>query len=326
MEAAVATQADEELHCPLCDYNLRGLADPRCPECGYAFQWADLRDPAKRLHPYLFEHHPEHNVWSFTRTLLGALEPRRFWARLLPTQPSSARRLLLYALLTSAPLLVALLAWNGHRALEWAAEVRFRRGWTNRFAGDPGWKAGIVRQYGSVAAYDDAVNPLPPTWRFFVVGARDLEFRPFDKITLGWLAWPWLTFLSLLLFRFSMRRARVRPAHVLRCVVYSFDAFLWLGLFTAAVVAEQWYTGQLVAKVGSLRVDELSLRSQFYADNAATAAVCWGGLVLLPFMAWRLTVAYRKYLGFDRPAATVLASQVIVLLTVLVLIMNMRML
>jgi hypothetical protein len=27
----------------------RGLAEPRCPECGYWFEWADLRDPAKRL-------------------------------------------------------------------------------------------------------------------------------------------------------------------------------------------------------------------------------------------------------------------------------------
>ena len=49
----------ETLHCPLCEYNLRGLSEPRCPECGYRFEWAELRDPSRRLHPYLFEHHPE---------------------------------------------------------------------------------------------------------------------------------------------------------------------------------------------------------------------------------------------------------------------------
>jgi hypothetical protein len=32
----------EDLPCPRCDYNLRGLAVPRCPECGYRFTWSDL--------------------------------------------------------------------------------------------------------------------------------------------------------------------------------------------------------------------------------------------------------------------------------------------
>lgn len=30
-----------EIHCPLCEYNLRGLSEPRCPECGYQFEWAE---------------------------------------------------------------------------------------------------------------------------------------------------------------------------------------------------------------------------------------------------------------------------------------------
>ena len=28
--------ADGELHCPACGYTLRGLSQPRCPECGRA--------------------------------------------------------------------------------------------------------------------------------------------------------------------------------------------------------------------------------------------------------------------------------------------------
>ena len=55
----------EEILCPLCDYNLRGLIQPRCPECGYRFEWQGLLDPKYRLHPYLFEHHPERNFRSF---------------------------------------------------------------------------------------------------------------------------------------------------------------------------------------------------------------------------------------------------------------------
>ena len=48
----------EDIFCPLCEYNLRGLIEPRCLECGYRFEWPDLLDPRRRLHPYLFEHHP----------------------------------------------------------------------------------------------------------------------------------------------------------------------------------------------------------------------------------------------------------------------------
>lgn len=37
-----AAGLDEDLHCPECRYNLRGLTVPRCPECGYTFTWDDL--------------------------------------------------------------------------------------------------------------------------------------------------------------------------------------------------------------------------------------------------------------------------------------------
>src|SRR4051794_15887190 len=95
----------EELHCPLCDYDLRGLVDPRCPECGYVFDWAELRDPARRLHPYLFEHHPDHNFWSFFRTEIGSWRPRVFWRNLHPMQASKVRRLRAYWLLSNLPVL-----------------------------------------------------------------------------------------------------------------------------------------------------------------------------------------------------------------------------
>ena len=42
--------------------------------------------------------------------------------------------------------------------------------------------------------------------------------------------WPWLTFLSLMVFRISMRRARVKSVHVLRCVLYSADGVIWAGM------------------------------------------------------------------------------------------------
>src|SRR5262245_35806158 len=87
---------DASVLCPLCEYDLRGLTEPRCPECGSRFTWDELRDPAKKLHPHLFEHHPERNLGSFVRTLVGGWTPWRFWRTLQPVQPSRPKRLLAY--------------------------------------------------------------------------------------------------------------------------------------------------------------------------------------------------------------------------------------
>src|SRR5688572_12140662 len=101
---------EQDLPCPMCDYNLRGLIDPRCPECGYTFLWIDLLDPRRRRHPYVFEHHRERNLWSFTRTLLRGLRPARFWSSLLPSQPSDSRRLWIYAMIVTLLSLLGVVA------------------------------------------------------------------------------------------------------------------------------------------------------------------------------------------------------------------------
>src|SRR3954463_11453001 len=103
IEAPNEAPQQEELLCPMCEYDLRGQVDPRCPECGYRFRWEELRDPALRLHPYLFELHAERGARTFFKTLFNsAFRPRRFWRTLYPTQPSFPRRLLCYAFLVAA--------------------------------------------------------------------------------------------------------------------------------------------------------------------------------------------------------------------------------
>src|SRR5205085_3308975 len=85
-----------EFVCPLCEYNLRGLTNPRCPECGYAFDWPDVLEADRRRHPYLFEHYPRRNLWSFFRTLRGSLLPSGFWEKLKATHAINPRRLFIY--------------------------------------------------------------------------------------------------------------------------------------------------------------------------------------------------------------------------------------
>lgn len=73
------SQVEYDVNCPLCDYNLRGLVEPRCPECGFRFVWSEVLDPVRRKHPYLFEHHPRTWFRSFWKTLWAGWRPRRFW-------------------------------------------------------------------------------------------------------------------------------------------------------------------------------------------------------------------------------------------------------
>jgi hypothetical protein len=254
------------LPCPLCEYDLRGLTEPRCPECGYHFTWDELFDPTRRFHPYLFEHHPERNGWSFWNTLLAGLVPIRFWSNLFPTQPSRPKRIVAYWVLCSIPLLVVTAI---HLWVTGAAVV------------------GQLRMWG---------NPAPP-WSLLVrmTHARDTDAGGYGFLALAGLAWPWLTMASLLVFQISLRRARLRGSHVLRCALYAGDLALWGGLLLCAHVG-------IAIAIGSWPPREFGWLAPLLAA------------VVLSLLVYRLWTAYRLYLRFDHALATVLASQSMVLL------------
>jgi hypothetical protein len=301
-EAAPDWTSSRDLHCPLCDYNLRGLTEPRCPECGYHFRWEELLDEKLQFHPYLFEHHPEREVWSFWKTAVGGLRPARFWTKLHAGQPSRPGRLLAYwviamlvALLAAvaAPLLVGTILENDARAAAGQRAAYFQSGGTPVY-----WTPSGV--------YSTTPPPRPG---YFDVGGLEQAWDSFGKGYAIWwgiaVAWAWATSLTLMVFKISMRRAKVRAVHVRRCVLYSFDACLWAALYvlvlTAAAMAV-WMAG--------------GGRTMFH----------WLALVCLPVLWWivtyRLGRAYRDYLKFDHPWATVIATQIIVGLTALIIAIN----
>lgn len=284
-----------DVHCPLCEYNLRGLNVPRCPECGYRFAWKEVLDPNRREHPYLFEHHPRRNLWSFRKTVWGAMRPKRFWTSLHPVMPSHPGRMLAYWLATFfcfAVVATVILCQAGIFDVAW-----------NLFEGR-GARMGRMPVWG----FGGPVRVTVPTnlplwvWEFLssVEGACD------DADELIWMnllvlsAWPFLTLLSLRVFRWSMRRAKVNKVHVRRCVLYSFDmippALTMLMAFLLLI-------GQVIA-----------------GGNTAWHELFLLFLPLLPVMfgARRLYHAYARYLRFDRPFLTVLASQIMVLLAVMI--------
>ena len=258
----------DALPCPLCEYDLRGLPEPRCPECGYRFTPGELDDPARRFHPYLFEHHPRRNAWSFVRTLVGGLKPRTFWSTLHPTQPSRAWRLVLYWLACGAPMMAVV---SLHFWLLATGDLSWVTNWRN--------------------------NRLSPTQYALWIADLDVSHGAgYGVFALYCLAWPWLTLIALLVFQISLRRARLRGTHVLRCVLYAGDGCLWLILPLGFLVWTAWLASGWPPRAFFPR---------------ASAALPWFALGVFVY---RLLTAYRLYLRFDHAIATVLASQVIVLL------------
>ena len=274
-ELATADAAD--LTCPLCEYNLRGLAEERCPECGFAFTWDELRAADRARHPWLFEHARHRRARSFAVTWWRNRWPWRFWRDVSPANPVSVWRLLVYWALVGTTATVALLVPLPHGY------------WTDESQ-----------------AYSYSYLPTPPTG-LDLIGAECLRTWTAvrdDLLSPGVigppllvLAWPWLSVAALMLFRLSMRQAKISSAHVLRTAVYGCD------LGPAVWVAVVLFLSAGVSPVGWTSAES-------GAPLAYLALFC-GGLATV-----RLTVVYARYLRFHLPLATVLASQVVVVLFV----------
>jgi len=261
------SQMQREILCPLCDYNLRGLSEARCPECGYQFDWEEVIAASHR-HPYLFEHHPRRNVWSFFSTLVHSAGPSKFWSRLQPTHRLMPERMLLYWFVIAVPTAIAstvVLAFQVHRNF--------------------GVMNGLAPLQGILYRLDELADTAFPC-------------------VIVCLIWPWLTLASLLIFRTTMRRARIKSGHVLRCVIYSSDVGIVMGIpvaFALAAMNPYYYISQFGTWIWAWSLSR----------NLAIPLTI---LSLVLFTGYRLSIAYRDYLRFPKPISTVVASQVMVIL------------
>jgi hypothetical protein len=266
-------QITRDITCPLCGYNLRGLTTPVCPECGHHFDWPAVLNPDQNIHPYLFEHHPRRNVSSFLKTFFGQFEPFKFWQKVKPTQPIRIGRLWAYwAICTVVCLLPALLV----------IAIRIRM-WISLTASQPSLPAAL-HHIRYLIAYDGTIRGV-------LVGC------------LLWAIFPLLTFLSLRVFAQSMRRAKVKPAHVFRCAIYCGDIILWNALFELGAIGLFAYNGWRIS-------------------GGLAPALLIAGFVVFLVNGGRLSSAYRNYMKFDHVIATVFASQLMVALAIVALLAN----
>jgi hypothetical protein len=287
----------DEVHCPMCEYNLYGLTEPRCPECGYRFVWKELLQTRARPHRYLFEHHAEANFKSFWKTAWGSLMPGTFWGSLHPAMPSKPRRLLGYWICVAAMAVLPVLA-------RWAI-------WTYNVAVGGYPFLGGSRIFAQFPRRSLMPFPLgfsllkPRPWSLEFLRAffsYDRSDRNLGIITAMFLLWPWLTLLSLLVFSQTMRRVRTKPVHTLRCVIYTSGAAVWIVLPLLLLNLIPFVT----------------LIPWRVKDDFANGVLVLAGILL----GYRLAVAYKLYMKFDWPIATIIASQIIVWLTYLVLLVN----
>lgn len=261
----------DTIRCPLCEYDLRGLSESRCPECGYKFDWPALLDADRRVPVRGFEHAKHQYFRAFFFTAVASWIPWQFWREIQPQHPIRVSRLIAYSLLCALLYFVAALL------LLSVALIR-----------EPLQKTGHIV---------DAMYQLPAQ----LAAVAENILLPIGFIGALYLAWPWMTYATLRVFVQSMRRARIKPTHVLRCALYSVDAGIFLGLLTTSIAL--WRGGDtrdFMIRPLNLNFDA---RSGFLLRITIFVAV---------LTTWRLTWAYRMYMKFDHPIATAIASQAIV--------------
>jgi hypothetical protein len=327
----------DTIRCPLCRYDLRGLIEPRCPECGYRFNWPELLDPARRAHRFLFEQHPERNVRSFARTLIGHLLPRRFWRSIRPEQPVIVRRLILYWILLGVTVVTGLAIYAGASAAFWG--VLCHRGRASALKQYPpptntnssSWVAYQISIHGSYQAFIDAEYPDAFSARHFEMVGYDIGHNLQSNtagllaiLALAALVWPWLTALAMLAaFRISLRRAKITAGHVVRIAVYSTDVYAWF--VPIATVCVSFHYLQYLHLIPQMTwLSNLPMNGNWLVWPVNGTWLVWAGAGIFCVALYRLTIALKHYLKLDHALATAVAAQLIVAVAMVVTLMSIQ--
>ena len=170
---------------------------------------------------------------------------------------------------------------------------------------------------GNYLAYVQSMTPMPTEaafWKDFPWKATLVSGTP---LALFIIAWPAITISTLLIFRQSLRQARIRFGHLARVVIYSGDVFA-VTLPILAVVSlldsRRWLPLERLIRQSFYPLDHL-----FFIVPALNGVLLATILILLLLAGWRMARAYQHYLRFPHATATVFASQVIVWLALVTL-------
>ncbi len=257
----------DELQCLQCGYQLRGLQEPRCPECGERFTWPEILEEVSRRRQPLFEYRWRRTpLRSFARTWLLALRPRSFWRRIDIHQPPAVGALLLMVVAGSIATWLILSMGLG------------------------------IRSWLAVASN----TPVPlriylPSDLVIRIG-RVLAYLPGCDFAKTYMLWVAFGLASLLVFRQSMRKYKVRTVHVVRVWAYSHSFIVPTVaiMFAAAGLVDLLITGDLVREICNVLP-----------------------VVLFGFASWSVRQGYADYLHMPHAAAVAIVSQIVAILAML---------
>ena len=323
-DAAAAMEANaEELTCPVCEYSLRGLPEPRCPECGYVFEWEELRVRTRLRRAWFYEH--AETFKSHLKTRWRSLWPRGFWSQIAAYTEANPKRLLRYQLTTLLLVLLACAPFvlpvvggyldtvlprgktvfattlpssgtftvlNGGRSVGGSPYT-----WPQR-PGTSGQSAtGAVPMQVAPTYYYYVPAPWwAETLRGLVPGRRLRSGVPLATVAVGFcVLLPVLLGLYWQLLRVSVLRAAVKPVHLTRVNAYTTDVLPLLLFLTALTVV---------------------------SPDAFEVAFFILPLPVVLLMTWRMTSALRRYLRFPHALPVALAFGVMVGLLWVVVAIN----
>lgn len=283
----------EDLLCPLCEYNLRGLSGNRCPECGHLVDIDAAIQHKRNTLGFFFEHQKGLAYVPFRRTLMKSL--RGIWREVSPTHWISIRRLIAYKLVQLIPLLAGMIVvfllqmgWaiahqEHQRKLYYERELSKSTPekamfWVEQHF--PRQRVGILR--------DNALS--------HVAWMKDKYLTLF----LCLFAWPWVVFVSQLVFLRSFRAGNIRPGHLLRCAVYSGDVVLFWPVFFAISFVLYSLKYFMQDALGWYSRSEPTVRGV-----TVTLLMLWLWLTL------RMIWSYRQYLRIPRAAVGAIAASVL---------------
>lgn len=268
----------EHLTCGKCSYHLYGIADSRCPECGTAVDWNEALLRYRRREKPLFEYHwRDRPVRSFVRTWLLSLRPRRLWQTVDMHDPPQVGPLLLW--LFALILLMDVSCIALFAATQWGAAWLQSGQW-------PGaeWVTVIL----SILHHLTTLSWHQPMAIYVM--------------------WALFALAALMLFRQSMRIARVRTVHVIRVWTYAAGAGMPISAFGITL-------SFMVLDV-VLSILDWPYRWRYGWLFQASG---FFGLIALIHSTWSVARGYSHYLKMPHSFGIAIAIQLIAGMSVLIL-------
>lgn len=277
----------ESLTCAECSYHLYGLNETRCPECGQAFTWNGALAAFHRRKYELFEYHwRKKPVRSFLKSWYLGLRSAKLWRHVNIHDKPEIKPLAVMAFASVSfctvmtPMMLGLFNWLVASMNYW----RMRYSWRDLPFDELG--SAILKQFANGALYMDLLLLV---------------------------LWCALSLAALLIFRQSMRRYKVRNAHVFR--VWAYAVPLALSALPFALFA--WLTGIWL-------LEESNLSYLVPSDALPVIALAAAGGILVIFPIRSIGNGYKHYLKMDHSVAVAVSSQIIAILATPVLLILIR--